>query len=589
MNNVNFTYTNLTPFKWYVLENFPFIEADFDALTNWQLFRKLGKEINKIIPAVNKVGQQTEDLTEFVTNYFKNLDVQEEINNKLDQMVQDGTLEEIITSYLEISGLICFNTVEEMKAATNLINGSFAKTLGFYSINDGGGAIYKIKQIDNTDSVDNMFTIPLNNINLVADIIIDNNFNLLQIGAKKDNNSFDTTLIINAIIEKNINKIFFPNGKYYFLTPLSIDKSDLIISGDNANLYYLGNGDFIVHTGNSNDIRRININSLNFYGNDKSNNCFNLQHLIDSSISNCLINNFNTALTCSWSWDNIFQNVRFQDTVRPLQLGPQFNNVQFSSCYFATFTNYMNLTNCENISFINCDLTNNNTTYMIGFYQSSISFIDCYYENLISGRTIVGGYNETIKSVLNIFGGKISDTEIVGIDGYNAYLSIFNVQGNKIIPVSHLEKDKQSVGDNLFGLDLSSGSKPNYFNSLIYFDGTQNPNITPYQTSSMQKKVENGILKITIPDNSSSKLAGISINITKGKNYLLELEGKFEDETENIIFHQFNGGAYSVNRSFASNKNKIIVPFYAYDSVLYLRWSTTSTLNISKFKVYQLD
>src|SRR5699024_4278875 len=94
MSDVNFIYTNLTPFKWYVLENFPFIEADFDALTNWQLFCKLGKEINKIIPAVNKVGQQTEDLTTFVTNYFNNLDVQEEINNKLDQMVQDGTLQE---------------------------------------------------------------------------------------------------------------------------------------------------------------------------------------------------------------------------------------------------------------------------------------------------------------------------------------------------------------------------------------------------------------------------------------------------------------------------------------------------------------
>ena len=25
----------LTPFKWYVLENFPFIEADFEAITEW--------------------------------------------------------------------------------------------------------------------------------------------------------------------------------------------------------------------------------------------------------------------------------------------------------------------------------------------------------------------------------------------------------------------------------------------------------------------------------------------------------------------------------------------------------------------------
>lgn len=107
MSNINFKYTNLTPFKWYVLENFPFIEADFDALTNWQLFCKLGKEINKIINSVNLSGQQVENLTNafndlknYVDNYFNNLDVQEEINNKLDQMVQDGTLANIINEQI---------------------------------------------------------------------------------------------------------------------------------------------------------------------------------------------------------------------------------------------------------------------------------------------------------------------------------------------------------------------------------------------------------------------------------------------------------------------------------------------------------
>ena len=48
MNN-EFDYKKLAPFKWFVLENFPFIEADFDAITEWQLFNKLGNEINKII------------------------------------------------------------------------------------------------------------------------------------------------------------------------------------------------------------------------------------------------------------------------------------------------------------------------------------------------------------------------------------------------------------------------------------------------------------------------------------------------------------------------------------------------------------
>lgn len=102
-DNINFNYKNLSPFKWFVLENFPFIEADFDAITEWQLFNKIGKEINKIITSQNLVGKQAEELTNafndlqnYVNNYFNNLDLQEEVNKKLNEMAEDGTLEKII-------------------------------------------------------------------------------------------------------------------------------------------------------------------------------------------------------------------------------------------------------------------------------------------------------------------------------------------------------------------------------------------------------------------------------------------------------------------------------------------------------------
>lgn len=103
-----FNYTNLTPFKWFVLENFPFIEADFDALTEWQLFCKLGKELNKIINSENTLGTQVENVTNafiklqnYVNNYFDNLDVQEEINNKLNEMAEDGSLTVLIKNYID--------------------------------------------------------------------------------------------------------------------------------------------------------------------------------------------------------------------------------------------------------------------------------------------------------------------------------------------------------------------------------------------------------------------------------------------------------------------------------------------------------
>lgn len=112
-----FNYKKLTPFKWFILENFPFIEADFDALTEWQLFCKLGKEINKIIDSQNLIGQEMENVTnafidlqndyiekfnnlqEYVNNYFNNLDVQDEIDNKLNEMAESGQLQEIFEQF----------------------------------------------------------------------------------------------------------------------------------------------------------------------------------------------------------------------------------------------------------------------------------------------------------------------------------------------------------------------------------------------------------------------------------------------------------------------------------------------------------
>lgn len=175
----NFEYKNLTPFKWFVLENFPFIEADFDALTNWQLFCKLGQEMNKIINSVNTSGEQVQTLTDafnklqdYVNNYFKNLDVQEEINNKLDEMANSGELTEIIAQYLQLAGLLCFNTLNELKNATNIVAGSFTKTFGKNSYNDGLGEFYKIRNITNDDIVDEINIIKINNSDtLIAELI----------------------------------------------------------------------------------------------------------------------------------------------------------------------------------------------------------------------------------------------------------------------------------------------------------------------------------------------------------------------------------------------------------------------------------
>jgi lysophospholipase L1-like esterase len=91
-----FDYKNMTPFKWFVLENFPFIENDFEAINNYRLFSKVVEYLNKTIDNVNVLGQQVEEFS----NYFDNLDVQNEIDNKLDEMVESGEFQELLSNYI---------------------------------------------------------------------------------------------------------------------------------------------------------------------------------------------------------------------------------------------------------------------------------------------------------------------------------------------------------------------------------------------------------------------------------------------------------------------------------------------------------
>ena len=189
MNKFNYKY--LTPFKWFVIENFPFIEADFDAITEWQLFEKLGNEINKIINSQNQVGTEMEilsnafiELQNYVNNYFDNLDLQEEVDTKLNEMAESGELTDIIAQYLQLQGLLCYNTKNDMKNAENLANGSFAKTYGTTTYNDGDGYFYKIRELLNTDLIDDENIIALANYpTLIAEKInsyLDNDIDNLQ-------------------------------------------------------------------------------------------------------------------------------------------------------------------------------------------------------------------------------------------------------------------------------------------------------------------------------------------------------------------------------------------------------------------------
>lgn len=170
-------YIPYSPFKLWTIENFPFIEEDFDAITNYQLYSKIVEVMKKLIENQNKLQQSQNDvivafnnLENYVNNYFANLNVQDEIDNKLDEMAESGELVEIIGQYLQLAGVLTFNTIDDLSQASNIIDGSICYVLGQNLYNDGKGAYYKVRQITSGDVVDgfNIVALDVSNI-LIAE------------------------------------------------------------------------------------------------------------------------------------------------------------------------------------------------------------------------------------------------------------------------------------------------------------------------------------------------------------------------------------------------------------------------------------
>lgn len=243
------------------LQNFPFIEQDFDALNNYELLSKVVEYLNKVISSQNEVTAEVEQLHNaftalktYVDNFFDNLDVQDEINNKLDAMVEAGTLQEIIASYLNSSAVWGFDTVADMVASTNLINGSYARTLGYRTKNDGGNGLYKIRTITNEDVVDGGSIISMNREDLVAELITEE-ANVTQFGTYGDGMQDDTEAIQRAITfakSKNFKLTSAPDKTYLISETLSIDTLD--VDFNNSTL----------DTNNAIDL--IEINTTDYYG-----------------------------------------------------------------------------------------------------------------------------------------------------------------------------------------------------------------------------------------------------------------------------------------------------------------------------------
>lgn len=153
---------------------------DRESGTVLQQTARMYAKVNELVKAVNGMDKIIKEYIEYIDNYFKNLDVQEEINVKLDDMAENGQLEEIISLYLELGSVIAFNTTADLKGATNVVDGSTCIRLGDTAYDDGKVNLYKIRELQEGDVVDEDKILALTNSDtLIAERIDDIKFTQL--------------------------------------------------------------------------------------------------------------------------------------------------------------------------------------------------------------------------------------------------------------------------------------------------------------------------------------------------------------------------------------------------------------------------
>lgn len=448
-------------------------------------------------------------LKDYVDNYFTNLDVQEEINNKLDEMVLNGTLQEIIASYLNAKAIFGYDTVSDMINASNLINGSYAKTLGFYTKNDGGSALYKIRNITNSDVVDNMTIIPMNNTNLIAELIHTDILIPEKFGAKGDGTTDDTKFIQKMIDfgnDKNIDINFL--SKTYLITNTLYIYTKTKINGNKA---ILKTNDNIVMISSNDAVSYVVIDNLRISGANKDGYTDNIAIKINayySEFRNLFISNVDTGIYIDTS--------KASGTL----VENRYENIRVSGIYH--YGLYLG--------------ANNNNKVTDGFISN----------------IILNGNNN---SSLNVFGLYIGSAAGYVIDGVHTY-------GNMYTPIA-LSNSYNTNISNIYiegfknrGIQLGSTQLGvNISNVFINHANTENTGTAIYSevSSYLPYKTHAGNLN-NIRINRGSSSSGKSI-IIYGNNY--NLNNIVIDGETRTIENDCNGVNYTSNGIHTSNDRTI--------------------------------
>lgn len=552
------TFRNLVIMRMQQLTNFPYIEEDFDALTDYQLLCLVVKHLNDVIQNQNEqnssitslyqsflslqdyvntnkdlVVDAFNDLNDYVRDYFANLDVQEEINNKLDGMVEDGTLENIIANYLNTQ--IIFNTHDDLINSTSLVDGINVQTLGYHTVNDDGGAFYKVTSTpSNTEyqeQVGNLY------LTLIKDRIKPEIFGAYGDSVHDDSASFQTALSFGE-------EVYLSNKTYIVNNVITKNAPNIIMLGDNTTI-------------------KSNLTSTDSYGHDYfgiiSDDDLESTPYYDGG--NVILKNIkfdgNASNITSWTYkgfgfinvykrDNIIiENCDFENILYDaLSIGGLGNNAIIKNCRFNNVGMYeptgsarRNAISCSSSYFDRVASTNIHSTKKSGLFVSECNFKDIADE-CIAPRNII-----TVEF-------KNNNCENIG---------------------QHIVEAGNNYSNSEYNVNIENCSLFNVAECL-YTNGGDAVNNTPYKGYVTVSNVKgknmawNGSSAIVKREAFTMLITSYTTDVTKEADILIK-DSIFESVTPKTSLTDNEQYAYIIANNIKIENSKITYPYIEYNNI----------------------
>ena len=227
----------LKPFKYFCMTIGALPTSYIDSMSYYETLCWLCKYLeNTVIPAVNNNGEAVEELqqkylelVDYVNNYFDNLDYQTEVNAKLDEMADDGTLAQIINVEM-IGSLQDLTTTDktDLVSAINEVNANIGNIPAIGDLTD-------LTTTDKTDLVSAINEVNTNTGTNASNITANNTAINNKVGDLTNLTTTNKTNIVSAINEVNTG-INIINSN--FATVTGVYQSDGTVSSANLTLQY---------------------------------------------------------------------------------------------------------------------------------------------------------------------------------------------------------------------------------------------------------------------------------------------------------------------------------------------------------------